>query len=114
MIYNCFLSNIVINKMKKTLLMIAASLALAACGSEKEGDKAESVVSAESAMPQECKAYLDQMNELISANPAMAEQFKEAIKATEDQWKDIPEASKAAAIDACKQATEQLKLIPKG
>lgn len=100
--------------MKKLFFVAAASLALAACGSEKEADKAEAVVSEASAMPQECKDYLAQMNELISANPAMAEQFKASIKATEDQWGNMPEESKAAAIDACKQGAEQLKMISKG
>lgn len=127
--------------MKKFALIIAAAIALSACDNKPAETPAASntpeastevvaspvaentasetpasqntAAATESTMPEECKAYLNQMQEMIKDNPTLAQQFDTAIKQTEESWKHMPADQVKAATEACVQANDAMKNMPK-
>lgn len=83
-------------KLTKAVLLASSVLFLAACGNDKE--------------PEECTKYFETVNACVNKlsgdNPAVADQFKQAMEQSREAWKNVDKSQLAAM---CKQADDQFK-----
>jgi|GEM_PF-6787431 len=80
-------------KLTKAVLLASSVFVLVACGDDKE--------------PAECTKYIETVNACVTKlDPAVGDQFKNAMEQTKDQWKSLDKKQLAAA---CKQAEDSFK-----